>query len=63
MHGATIEIHFNICREIGVKLENAGWDYHTPKLIDTSPEHKVTVLDGINKWKPTQPALTIYWAS
>ena len=50
---------FNILKEIGVKLQNADWDDHTPKLVDTSPESKVTMLDGINKWKPTEPALTI----
>jgi hypothetical protein len=57
------QLHFHICKEIGVKLDNADWDDHTPKLVDTNPERKVTILDGINKWKPTEPALTINRAS
>jgi hypothetical protein len=52
-----------MCKEIGVKLENSDWDYHIPKLVDTSLELKVNMLDGINNWKPKETTLTINRAS
>ena len=36
--------HFNICKEVGVKLDNEHWYYHVPKSVKTSHECKVTVL-------------------
>ena len=36
--------HFNICKEIGVKLNNEHWYFHLPKPVKTSHECKITVL-------------------
>jgi hypothetical protein len=36
--------HFNICKEIGVKLDNEQWSDHTQKSVETSHEGKVTIL-------------------
>ena len=38
------ELHFNICKEIGVKLDNEQWYDHVPKSVETSLECKVPVL-------------------
>ena len=38
------ELHFNICKETGVKLDNKCWFQHIPKLIATRSEGKVTIL-------------------
>jgi len=38
------ELHFNIRKEIGVKLDNKDWYDHVPKSIETSHEDKVTKL-------------------
>ena len=38
------ELHFNICKEVGVKLNNERWHYHAPKLIETCHEGKVTYI-------------------
>ena len=38
------ELHFNICNEIGVKLDNRHWCDHVPKSVKTSHEGKVTIL-------------------
>jgi len=38
------ELHFNICKEIGVKLDNVHWYQRVPKLVERSPEGKVTIL-------------------
>ena len=35
---------FNICKEIGVKLDNNHWYERVPKLVETSHEGKVTIL-------------------
>ena len=37
------ELHFNICKEIWVKLDNKQYD-HVPKSVETSHEGKVTIL-------------------
>jgi len=37
------ELHFNIFKEIGVKLDNKWYD-HVPKSVETSDEGKVTIL-------------------
>jgi hypothetical protein len=37
-------LHFNICNETGVKLDNEHWYGLVPKLVETSHEGKVTVL-------------------
>ena len=33
-----VQLHFNICKEIGVKLENKHWYDHVPKSVKTSHE-------------------------
>jgi hypothetical protein len=38
------QLHFNICKEIGVNLDNEHWYEHVPKLVETSSEVKVTIL-------------------
>jgi hypothetical protein len=35
------QLHFNICKEIGVKLDNKNWYDHVPKSVATSYEGKV----------------------
>ena len=38
------QLHFNICTEIRVKLDNKHRYGHVPKSVETSHEGKVTVL-------------------
>ena len=38
------QLHFNICKEIGVKLYDKHWYDCVPKSVETSYEGKVTVL-------------------
>jgi hypothetical protein len=38
------QLHFNICKEIGVKLDNEHWHDHVLKLVKIKHEGKVTVL-------------------
>jgi hypothetical protein len=38
------QIHFNICKEIGVKLDNKYWLDHVPKSAETSCEVTVNIL-------------------
>jgi len=38
------QLHFNICKEIGVKLDNEHWYDRVPKSVETSSEGKVTIL-------------------
>jgi lysyl-tRNA synthetase class II len=43
-HGRVCaELHFNICKEIGVKLDNKHRYDHEPKSVETSHEVKVTI--------------------
>jgi hypothetical protein len=38
------QLHFNICKEIGVKLDKEQWYYvHVPELVETRKEGKVTI--------------------
>ena len=37
------QIHFNICKETGVKLDNRHWYDHVPKSVETSHEGRVTI--------------------
>ena len=40
----NIQLHFNICKEIGVKVDNKhSYDY-LPKSVETSYKGKVTIL-------------------
>jgi hypothetical protein len=38
------QLHFNICKEKGVKLDNEHWHDRVPKSVETSHENKVTIL-------------------
>ena len=38
------ELHFNMCKEVGIKLENKHQYDHVPKSVETSHEDKVTIL-------------------
>ena len=38
------QLHFNICKEIGVKLDNKHWYDHVTKSVETSHAGKVTIL-------------------
>ena len=38
------QLHFNICKKIGVKLDNKHWYDQVPKSFKTSHEGKVTIL-------------------
>ena len=38
------QIHCNICKEIGVKLDNKHRYDHVPKLVQTGHAGKVTIL-------------------
>ena len=38
------QLHFNICKEIGVKFENKHYYDHIPRPVQTSHEGKVTTL-------------------
>jgi len=39
-----VHLQFNVCKEIGVKLDIEHWCEHAPKLVETSREGKVSVL-------------------
>ena len=52
------QLHFNIRKEGGVKLDKEHWDEHVPKLVETSHEDKVTYCKT-NKRKPTEPSIII----
>ena len=38
------ELHFNVLKEIFLKLDNKYWYDHVPKLVETSHEGEVTIL-------------------
>ena len=38
------QLHFNICKETGVKLGKKHWYEHVPKAVETSQGCKITVL-------------------
>jgi len=40
----AIQIHFNICKEIGVQLDKKHWNKHVPKSVVTNQGGKVTIL-------------------
>jgi hypothetical protein len=39
-----VQLHFNICKKIGVKLDTKHWYDQVPKSFETSNEGKVTIL-------------------
>ena len=49
--------HFNICKEIGIKLDKEQWCDHIPKSVTTSHEGKVPYY-GTNKCEQTELFLT-----
>jgi hypothetical protein len=38
------QLHFNICNELGVKLDSELWYEHVPKSVETSQVGKVIIL-------------------
>jgi hypothetical protein len=40
----SAQIHFNICKEIGVQLDKKHWYEHVPKSVITNQGGKVTIL-------------------
>jgi hypothetical protein len=40
----SAQLHFNICKETGVKLDKKHWYEHVPKSVETSRGGKVTIL-------------------
>jgi hypothetical protein len=38
------QLHFNICKELGIKLDRELWYEHIPKSVETSQVGKVTIL-------------------
>ena len=42
--GVCAQLHFNICKEIGVTLGKKHWYQRVPKLVETSEEGRVTIL-------------------
>jgi Ni,Fe-hydrogenase III component G len=38
------QLHFNICKELGAKLDSELWYEHVPKSVETSQVGKVTIL-------------------
>jgi hypothetical protein len=38
------QLHVNICKELGIKLDSDLWYEHVPKSVETSQEGKVTIL-------------------
>jgi hypothetical protein len=44
------ELHFNICKEIGVKLDNKHWYDHVPKSVETSHKgHQIMEPKNVNQ--------------
>ena len=39
-----IQLHLNICKETGIKLDKKQWYEHVQKSLETSQEGKVTIL-------------------
>lgn len=50
------QLHFNICKEVRVRLDSEHWNEHAPKSVEPSHE-------GTNRCKPTEPFLTLNWTS
>jgi hypothetical protein len=40
----STQLHFNICKEIQVKLDSELWYEHVPQSVETNHESKVTIL-------------------
>ena len=55
------KLQFNICKDMGVKLDSEQRYEHVPKSIQTSHGGKHIVES--NRCKQKEPSLTINWAS
>ena len=42
----SAQIHFNICKEIGVQLDKKHWYKHVPKSAVTNQGDKVTTVES-----------------
>jgi hypothetical protein len=40
----SAQLHFNICKEIGVQMDKKHWYEHVPKSVETNQGCKVTML-------------------
>jgi hypothetical protein len=40
----SAQLHFNICKEIGVQLDKKHWYEHAPKSLVTTQGGKITIL-------------------
>jgi hypothetical protein len=52
----------NICKEIGVELDDKHWYDCVPKSVETSQEGRLPYC-GTNGCETTEPFLTINWIS
>jgi len=52
------QLHFNICKEIGVKLDNKYWYDHVPKSVEQIMKVRLPYY-GTNKSERTELFLTI----
>ena len=44
MNKVSEQIHFNICKEIGVQLDKKHWHEHVPYSVVTNQGGKVAIL-------------------
>jgi hypothetical protein len=51
------QLHFNTCKEIGVKLDNEYWYDHVPKSVETSHKKRLPYF-GNKMCDPTELILT-----
>jgi len=56
--GVCTELHFNICKKIGVELDNKHWHDFVPKSVKTNQEGRLPYC-GTNRYETTEPFLTI----
>jgi hypothetical protein len=54
------QLHFNICKEIGVKLDNELWYEHVPKSVKASEEGKVTIVWNQQVQTKSKPDIIIW---
>ena len=56
------QLHFNMFKEIWVKLDNEHWYDHVPKSVETIQKVRLPYY-GTIKCEPTELFLTINWTS
>ena len=44
----SVQIHFNICKDIGVRLDKKHWYKHVPKSVVTNQGGKVTTVESVS---------------